>query len=535
MNARPLLLALGALALGIVAAPAAPQPPLLLAAMALCLVAGVLLARHPAGMVGALLAALPLFGAGRARLAMTVAPDDVSRHIGGPSVWVLGTLASDTERKPGRRQLMLSQSAPSTTTPRPARWASSRSRCATGAARGRPAPRGWRTATKVWLRGRVERPRGDQPRRLRLPVVPGAARRLRRLDHARRAADVRATGRASGTPSAARRHGSGRGAGGLRPHPRPRMPPCSTACCCPSAARSSRRGGRLFPHRHGPRPVHVRPAPAVLAAFLGWLSTLPLPRRWANLAVVCVIWMYALAAGLGRRSPAPRSITVLLAAPLARRDADPLNSLLLAAFLILLHSPWRSTTPGRACPFSRSPHCSPGRHRWSACFSLGTGDGVGARMARGLIGRLAVGVVAQAGSWPLVAWHFNLFSLVAPLANLPVAFWSGILLLAGLAAVALAWARPGRSPLRPADRPRPVGAAPFGAPFAALPWAAVSVASPPVALIALYYALLWGGRLAHEHTRRKTLFAPGPAPAAPWRRVDGGRACVPTMTRGRCA
>jgi competence protein ComEC len=129
---------------------------------------------------------------------------------------------------------------------------------------------------------------------------------------------------------------------------------------------------------------------------------------------------------------------------------------------------------------------------------------------------VAVAVVAQAGSWPLVAWHYNLFSVVAPLANPPVAVLTGALLLTGLAAAGL-WHVPilGVLPLWPLLDIGLRLLRQLVLWFAALPGAAVSLAPPPPEAIVAYFILLWGAAaLANRYVIRKTLFAPGPAPAA---------------------
>lgn len=137
------------------------------------------------------------------------------------------------------------------------------------------------------------------------------------------------------------------------------------------------------------------------------------------------------------------------------------------------------------------------------------------RVSRGVVGAFVVGLVAQAGSWPLIAYHYNTFSVIAPLANPPIVLLAGGLLLAGLAAVCLAslplvpdLVFSLLEPLLGLLRLCALG-------FGALPWAAISVVSPPLIFIASYYALLWGvAPFLSRHVLQKTLFAPPPAPPA---------------------
>lgn len=341
---RPLPSALATLVVGIHAAPSLPlRTPFLIVLMTLCLVAGLLLLRRRALTVCLLLPALALFGVWRARSASLPAPDDVSRYIGSPSFWVLGTVASDIEEETFGHTFVLSVRAVHdyTTTHRTSgllqvtvrkQWGSGsadRIRVAYG--------------DEVWLRGRVEAP----PR----ATNPGgfdygmhlARRGIRARIAPRRSADIYRTGRADGTLP-------GRAAARLRDvvqdATRRNLAPADAALL--DGLLLSLRGH--LPAREEEAflrtgTVHILSTSglhlAVLAGFLSWLlRALSVPHRAAGVACVGVIWVYALAAGAG---PAVvRSalmLSVVLLAPLAHRRADPLNSLFFAAFVILLLSP----------------------------------------------------------------------------------------------------------------------------------------------------------------------------------------------------
>jgi competence protein ComEC len=155
-----------------------------------------------------------------------------------------------------------------------------------------------------------------------------------------------------------------------------------------------------------------------------------------------------------------------------------------------------------------------------------------AKTTRWVLLAFVAGLVAHLGSWPLVAFHFNLFSVVAPSANVLIAPLAEGLILIGLAAMALAWvpfAGAGFFVLLLAPGLRLLRALTLC--FAAPPWAAVSTASPPIWLLLVYYALLWGlAPLVRERVLRKTLFAPGP-PAAPGAARAAGGAVAPSPSR----
>lgn len=521
MNVRPLLLLVGALALGILSAPVAPPLPFLVVVLALCLLAGALLWRRPRGMLAASLCAVVLFGAIHARFAAAPARDDVSRRAGGPPVWVLGTITSDVETKPGRRAFVLSVRGVDDGTAR--RKASGRLRIWIRDGRGLGGPRAAQLfyGDAVWLRGPLEAPPAA--------TNPGgfdyaaflARQGIFATLTARRAGDVRVAGGGFGSPA----H---RLAAWLRSRAQ------AASAHHLSSGDAALLDGLLLGVR-GNLPgdledafgrtgtVHVLSTSglhlALLGAFLGWLAgVLLLPRALANTGIFAVIWVYALAAGAGPAvTRSALMLSLVLLAPLLRRNADALNSLLFAAFVILLGSPLALFDAGTQLSFCTVATLLAWmpllEHQF---FPWEPHQDRGARGARGVLGGLVVGVAAQAGSWPLVAWHFNLFSLVAPVANLFVAPLTGILLLVGLTGVPLAGIRF----LGPLVYMLVLGPGLWLLRFLvlgynALPWAAVSLASPPAWLIVAYYTSLWGAApVVRKHVWRKTLFAPAAVPAA---------------------
>ena len=223
---------------------------------------------------------------------------------------------------------------------------------------------------------------------------------------------------------------------------------------------------------------------------------------------LALIAVYALAAGGG--GAVTRSavmVGIFLIAPLVRREPDPLHSLALAALLIFLASPlalfdpgtqlsvatvctlvlWYKTIERLVWPWEPS---SPGRV-WAARWAL--------------LG-LCVGVVAQLGSWLLVAYHFNSVSWIAPLANLLIAPVSEVLLVLGLLAVALSgvplfgtvlWTLCGLG-LHVLKA--------LALALAALPFAASSIASPSLVLVLGWYLVLLLPARAISDRLRKARF-----------------------------
>ncbi|WP_395090159.1 ComEC/Rec2 family competence protein [Armatimonas sp.] len=226
-----------------------------------------------------------------------------------------------------------------------------------------------------------------------------------------------------------------------------------------------------------------------LSVFAGVLVLLfgrgkPLP----TLLALALLWTYALAAGTG--GAVMRSAvmtTTLLLAPLLRREAEPLHTLAFAAILILLPEPLALYDPGTQLSFATmATLVAWARPLENLIWPWEPEQSVLARFARICILGLLIGVLAQVGSAPLVAYHYNLFSWVSPIANLPIAALAEVLLLLGLAAVAL----PFLTPLWWLIGLSLALLKTLALGFAALPYAALSVASPPAEFVFLWYALL---------------------------------------------
>ncbi len=250
-----------------------------------------------------------------------------------------------------------------------------------------------------------------------------------------------------------------------------------------------------------------------LAALAGALALLlrSAPRPVRCLVPLIVLWLFALCAGSGPaviRSAIMAS--VVLVAPLVRREPEPLHALALAALGIVLIQPLALMDPGTQLSFATVALLllwMPVLEAWG--FPWEPGMPLRASAARWVLAALATGVVAHAASGPLVAFHRNRVSLIAPLANLLIAVLAEVLLLMGLLGVVvggiplvapLVWAAV--TPLLSLLR-----ALTFA--FAAFPFAEQSVASPPVPCLIAWYASLVGLVLwLRPRALRRTLFGP---------------------------
>jgi len=530
VNVRPPLVALAAFALGIVAAPwLTGNAPPLAAALALlpCLGAVLLFRSRPLPLALALCAAFFAFGLWRAQTATRRAPGDVSYSIGGPSLWVRGVVASDLEaRANGKHAFRLDVSAVNDYV---------RPRLATGGLQVTLRPdlvddeNTLAPGAEVWLRGQIEAP----PPATNPNGFDYAAYLARRGVYAtlapRRAADVRSTGRVIGSPAL-------RLAAGLRhviqQQTHAHLSPADAGlldglllgirAALPGDLNDAfSRTGTV--HVLSTSGLHL----VVLAGSLAALfRLLPIAPRTANVASILLVWLYALAAGFGPAvARSVLTLTILLLAPLLKRQTDPLGSLIAAGFVILVASPLALYDAGTQLSFATVATILawlPAAER--LLFPWEPGMDRAAQILRFAGVLFVVGIVAQAGSWPLTAYHFNLFSVVALVANPPLVLLTEGLLLGGLGAVLLGFL--------PAIVTAPLwGTVSLGLAllrllalgFAALPFAAVSVASPPVGFILVYYALLWGiAPRVNRIVLRRTLFAPGPPHGGGFGPAGGG-------------
>jgi len=519
---RPLFAVLGAVVSGIVCAPFCPSVPslALLAAGLLCLIAALCAPRRLT--FACLLVPFFLFGVLRAQSAAIPVGDDVSRlAVGGPSVWVAGTVASPVE-KGTRRSQTWTLAATAIDNYQTARTASGRVRVTVYAnALSRNAPQ-FRFGDAVRVRGRVEPP----PR----ATNPGAFDYRAYL--ARQGVFSVVTARHRGDAVRARNAQDGgagsvtRAALGLRDltenEAYRRLPPDDAALLCglllsirgriPADVEDAFRATGTV-HILSTSGFHL----ALLAGALIFLSRrLPAHRAvrlGGNVACLATIWLYALAAGNGPATVrAALMVSVLLFAPVVRRVHEPLHTLAFAALVLVSASPLVVYDPGAQL----SLVAVAGLLLWTPplealYFPWEAGMNRRAKIARGICAAIAVSLVAHAATLPLVAYHFNQVSLVAPVANLVIAPLSEAALALGMATVPL-------SHVSPAWATAPLWFVLDGClrllclaalAFAATPGASVSAASPPLWVLAFYYAVFFAVSVpVRRYALRKTFFAP---------------------------
>ena len=515
-RARPIFCFLSAFIAGITIGPFVGVPAgLLLAAAALLIVVGVALPQRTRAATLALLSAIfAVLGMARERQAVTQAVDDASRLAGGPSVWVTGVIASEVSARPSG-SVGFTLAARSVDDFERTRTASGlvNITLVDGGDGPLPAP-----GDRVAVRGRVVLPEGVRN--------PGgfderaflARRGIRSILTVRRPTDFRPE--SAGTDSNPVR----RTAESLR---RGTLSALQAHLSPDDAALES---GILVADR-GTIPANVRDALArtgalyilsasglhlsvlalVAGALFAWIG---LPKRWSNLVLIALLWLIVLAAGAGTSSVRGGvMLTVVLLGPLLRRAADPLNSLAVAGLLLLTLQPLALFDPGFLLSFATVGvillWMPPLQALW---LSGASGRPVLSRATRFLCRALLGGAVAHFGSAPLVAYYYNQYSFVAPVATVCIAPAAVLLLMGGMGVIGLS-----------ALLPTSVSSALLWAAlagglhllrglilmFSSVPFAAVSVESPPPALLFLYYATLAAAAIAlRRRALRRNLFMP---------------------------
>lgn len=221
-------------------------------------------------------------------------------------------------------------------------------------------------------------------------------------------------------------------------------------------------------------------------------------------AAVCIPVMVLFVLMVGARPPVVRAAimqTILLLAPLLRREGDWATSLLCALALLLLFDPYAIANIGLQLSFAavvgirllgtplsaflggKLPHP---RRRWSRVLRA---------LGRTLTGTFSTTLGATVFTLPLSLFYFDTLSLAAPLANLLVVPIVGVLFAAGLLLGLLALPLPGLAAFLGhlfAPLGRYVLAVTQG--LAALPYGAVTMTDLyyPVFVLALYVLLgLW--------------------------------------------
>lgn len=209
-----------------------------------------------------------------------------------------------------------------------------------------------------------------------------------------------------------------------------------------------------------------------------------LTKRQAFIFQICLLCLYC--AMVGAAPSVVRAVVMaalLLGAKAVGREPDMLNNLFLAAFSILLFRPLDLFDVGFQLSFGAVVGIILFAERFKKWLKFLPGW-----MAAGI----SVTLSAQLGVWPIIAYYFNNFSIVALIANLFLVPLAGVIVLMGFALMVGALLGPG------------IGV--FVGPvlkflcfllmkgnevFTAIPWAFVRVISPSLLFMVCYYLTVW--------------------------------------------
>ncbi len=225
-------------------------------------------------------------------------------------------------------------------------------------------------------------------------------------------------------------------------------------------------------------------------AFLASLLTALLGRGRRSTALFTILWV-ALFCGIAGNTPsvlrAAVMILMLQLAPLLDRERDGPTSLALALFLLLWVNPFSAAHIGLQLSFTAvagillvSDRVQGWLLKKLRMDQLSKPRGWGERLLRAgpyfAVSTLSATLGASVLTIPLVALHFNIISLIAPLSNLLTLWAIGFLFLGGLGVGTLAIVLPG---------PAAVLAVPFAGLARYLQWVIDLVSRPALAALPL--------------------------------------------------
>jgi len=232
----------------------------------------------------------------------------------------------------------------------------------------------------------------------------------------------------------------------------------------------------------------------VLAALLLGINLLRIPHRARLPLLLAALWIYTLVTGSA--PPVVRAAVMgalLLAAPALQRRLDPVNAIALAALAILLANPLDLFGAGFQLSFAATLGILliyRRLDRWAA-VQLSWWRRWDHSWRKSALQLLMVSLAAQVATLPLTAWYFNNVPLYGLLANLLVVPLSSLIVMTGFLAVTVAaissWAG---FIVMQCDWLFLQALIHLVKGTAALPGAALDIATPSLWLLALWYLAL---------------------------------------------
>ncbi len=222
----------------------------------------------------------------------------------------------------------------------------------------------------------------------------------------------------------------------------------------------------------------------IAAALSSIAALLRLTKKQAFGFQVCLLCLYCVM--VGATPSVVRAVVMaalLLGGKAVGRQPDMLNNLFVAAFFILLLRPLDLFDVGFQLSFAAVVGIILFVERFESWLKF---------LPRWMAAGLSVTLSAQLGVWPIIAYHFNAFSVISMVTNLLLVPMSGLIVLMGFALMVMGLVIPTMGIL-------------LGPPIkllcfllvrgnevlAAIPWAFMRVVSPSFFFLACYYLAVW--------------------------------------------
>lgn len=161
-----------------------------------------------------------------------------------------------------------------------------------------------------------------------------------------------------------------------------------------------------------------------IAFLVGLLQLLMGANRRSSLICIVLVWLFVLTTG-STHSAVRAGImqTVLLLAPILRRENDPPTSLSFALALILLINPYAAASVGLQLSFGAMAGIMCFSQRFNEAFTAKLPDSRLGSFLRGILGTAASSLAVMVFTIPLIAIHFGYIQLLSPITNV-LALWA---------------------------------------------------------------------------------------------------------------
>ena len=161
-----------------------------------------------------------------------------------------------------------------------------------------------------------------------------------------------------------------------------------------------------------------------IAFLVGLLQLLMGSTRKSSLICIAMVWLFVLVTGSPHSAVRAGVMqTILLLAPLVRRENDPVTSLSTALAVILLINPYAAASVGLQLSFGAMAGILCFSHGLNAAFTAKLPEGRFGNILRGILSTVAGSLAAMVFTVPLIAIHFGYIQILSPITNV-MALWA---------------------------------------------------------------------------------------------------------------